>query len=112
MASEQRVEIPGSERQPDPAHPLLGEVDRKKTIEVTVYLRASKSLDWVDAEALRPPAERRALSREELAGEYRASDEDVDAVRAFATRYDLEVAEVDQGRRAVKLRGTVDAVAR
>jgi kumamolisin len=79
---------------------------------VTAYLRPSGSLDWVDEEAARAPAERRALSREELASGYGASDEDVDAVRAFASRYGLEVAGVDQGRRAVKLRGTVDAAAR
>jgi kumamolisin len=112
MASEERVEIPGSERQLEPAHPRVAQVDRNQTIEVTVYLRPSGSLDWVDEEALRAPAERRTLSREELAGVYRASDEDVDALRSFASRYGLEVNEVDQGRRAVKLRGTVDAVAR
>ena len=44
------------------------------SIEVTVYLRPSGSLDWVDEEALRAPAERRTLSREELARENRASD--------------------------------------
>ncbi len=77
-----------------------------------MYLRPGGSLDWVDEEALRAPAERRTLSREELAGESAASDADVDAVRSFASRYGLEVSEVDPGRRAVKLRGTVDAAAR
>jgi len=93
-------------------HPVVGEVDRAKPIEVTVYLRPSEPLDWVDQEAARPPAERRTMSRSELARSYGARDEDVAAVRAFASRYGLEVSEVDRGRRAVKLRGTVDAVAR
>ena len=42
-------------------------VDSDKTIDVTVYLRPSGSLDWVDQEAGRAPAERRTMSREELA---------------------------------------------
>jgi kumamolisin len=94
-----------------PEHPVVGEVDRGKTIEVTVYLRGSGSLDWVDQEAGRAPSERRTISREELAAEYGARDEDVAAVRAFAAQYGLSVGEVDPGRRVVKLRGTVDAVA-
>jgi kumamolisin len=91
---------------------VIGEVDGGKTISVTVYLRPSGSLDWVDAEAARAPSERRAVSRAELARDYGARDEDVAAVRAFAAQYGLEVGAVDLGRRSVDLRGTVDAMAR
>ena len=90
---------------------MIGEVDLRREISVTVYLRASVSLDWVDQEAGRAPAERRTLSRSELATGYGARDEDVAAVRAFAGQYGLDVAEVDGGRRAVQLRGTVEAMA-
>ena len=90
---------------------MIGEVDRGKTISVSVYLRGSGSLDWVDQEAARAPSERRTLSRSELARECGARDEDVAAVRSFAGQYGLEVGEVDAGRRAVELRGTVDALA-
>jgi kumamolisin len=90
---------------------VIGEVDRERTIEVTAYLRASGSLDWVDAEASRAPAERRTMSRSDLAGLAGARDEDVASVRSFGGDYGLEVSEVDAGRRAVKLRGTIDAVA-
>ena len=107
----QRVEIPGSRREADPEHQRVGEVDHDKQIEVTVYLRPSGSLDWVDQEAARPPAERRTLSREELASATGASDADIAAVRSFAGEYGLEVSAVDQARRAVSLRGTVQAVA-
>lgn len=82
----ERVEIPGSERQADPQHQRVGEVDRDKPIEITVYLRPSGSLDWVDQEAGRPPSERRTMSREELAGATGASDKDVAAVRSFVGR--------------------------
>ena len=107
----QRVEIPGSARETDSEHQRVGEVDEGKTIEVTVYLRPSGSLEWVDEEAGRAPAERRTMSREELASATGASDEDIAAVRSFAGEYGLEVTGVDQGRRAMTLRGTVKAVA-
>ncbi|HEV3390396.1 MAG TPA: S53 family peptidase [Solirubrobacteraceae bacterium] len=107
----ERVEIPGSDRQPTAHHPRVGDVDHDKAIEVTVYLRPSGSLDWVDQQADRPAAERRTMSREELAQATGASDEDIAAVRAFADRAGLEVTGVDKARRAVTLRGTVDAVA-
>ena len=51
------------------------------------------------------------MSREQLAESTGASDEDVAAVRSFAGKYGLEVTAVDKGRRAVSLRGTVQAVA-
>jgi kumamolisin len=108
---EQRVEIPGSARAVDSQHQQVGAVDSDKTIEVTVYLRPSGSLDWVDQEAGRAPAERRTMSREELANATGASDEDIAAVRSFASDYGLEVVAVDKGRRAMTLRGTVKAVA-
>jgi len=107
----ERAEIPGSERRAGPQHPPIGEVDRDKPIEVTVYLRPSGSLEWVDQEAGRAPSQRRTMTREELAESTGASDEDIAAVRSFAGEYGLEVAGVDKGRRAVSLRGTVQAVA-
>ena len=85
---------------PTPQHQRVGEVDPDKPIEVTVYLRPSGSLDWVDQEAARPPAERRTMSREELASATGASDEDIAAVRSFAGDFGLEVTRVDQARRS------------
>ena len=107
----QRVEIPGSARVADPQHERVGEVDQDKPIEVTVYLRPSGSLDWVDQQAGRPPSERRTMSREELASAAGASDEDIAAVRSFAGEHGLELTGVEKGRRAVSLSGTIQAVA-
>jgi kumamolisin len=112
MAAADRVTIPGSERHVDPTHTRVGDVDGKSDIELTVYLRPRAPVDWVDQEAARPPAERRVLSREEFAAAHGASDEDVAAVRSFASDYGLNVSGVDQARRAVKLRGSVDQVAK
>jgi kumamolisin len=106
-----RVEIPGSEREGDPQHQSVGDVDRDKPIDVTVYLRPSGSLDWINQEAGRAQSERQTMSRAELAQATGASDEDIAAVRSFAGEYGLEVTGVDKGRRAVSLRGTVQAVA-
>ncbi|HWF34808.1 MAG TPA: S53 family peptidase [Solirubrobacteraceae bacterium] len=111
-ASEDRVTIPGSERAPVPDHPRVGDPEPQSEVTVTVYLRPSASLDWVDEEATRPPGQRRVLSREELASAHGARPEDVDAVRAFAAQYGLEVVEVDPARRRVVLRGTLEAVSR
>jgi kumamolisin len=111
MESAARVEVPGSEREFDPRHTRIGDADLQEQIEVTVYLRRSASLRWVDWEATLPPADRRTLSREELARGYGASDEDISAVRSFATDNGLEVTGVDPGRRTMSLRGNVSAVA-
>jgi kumamolisin len=107
-----RVAIAGSTRTPDPQHARVGDAEPNRKLEVTVYLRPASPLDWVDDEAARPPAQRRTLTREELASAHGASEDDVRAVRAFAEEYGLEVASVDMARRSVKLSGTVDAVAR
>jgi kumamolisin len=111
MAAADRVTIPGSERQLDPDHTRVGDVDGTSEIELTVYLRPRAPVDWVDREAAHPPAQRRVLSREEFAGAHGASGEDVAAVRAFASETGLTVSGVDQARRAVSLRGTVDQAA-
>jgi kumamolisin len=111
-ASADRVAVPGSEREPEPAHPRVGDAEPDRKLEVTVYLRPVSPLDWVDHEATRPPAQRRTLSREQLASAHGASQDDVDAVRAFAAEYGLEVGDVDVGRRSIVLGGTVAAVTR
>jgi kumamolisin len=112
MGSAERVEVPGSRRELEPGHQRVGDPDHDKTIEVTVYLRPSTSLEWIDEEASKPPAQRRTMSREELAAEYGAAEHDLAAVRSFASEFGLEVAASDPGRRTVTLRGTVDAVGR
>ena len=112
MAAAERVEIPGSRREREPHHERVGDADSDRMIEVTVYLRPSSSLDWVDEQAERPLAERRTISREELARDHGAAEDDVAAVHRFASDYGLEVGDSDPARRAIVLRGTVAAMAR
>lgn len=111
MAASDRVEVPGSERTIDPAHARVGDIDQQAEIEVSVYVRPRDSLDWVDAAAARPPAERRRVQREDWAEAHGAIATDVDAVKSFAADAGLGVAEVDASRRVVRVRGTVQAVA-
>ena len=110
MACTGRVEIPGSQRQFDPSPRRVGEPPVEETVEVTVYLRPSGSLEWVDQETGRPPTDRPGLSREEFAANYGASEEDIASVRDFANRYDLDVNDANATRRSVTLRGPLVAV--
>jgi kumamolisin len=112
MAAAERVRIPGSDREFRADHKRVRDADADKQIEVTMYLRAQGTLDWVDDEARRPPSERRSITREDLAKGYAARDADIEAVRTFARDSGLEVTGVDPARRAVKLRGTVEAISR
>jgi kumamolisin len=107
-AASGRVEIPGSDRQLVTEHTRVGEIDPRTEIEVSVYVRGTADLGWVDQEASRPPAERRRLTREAFEG---AADEDIAAVESFASGAGLEVVRADPARRLVVLRGTVQAVA-
>src|SRR5690348_16190991 len=112
MASADRVAIPGSHREIDPKHPRVGDADHDRQIDVTVYLRPSASLEWVDEEASRPPSKRRTMSRHQLGASYGTSHDDIAAVRSFAADHGLEVTAANEERRAMTLRGTVDAVAK
>jgi kumamolisin len=110
MSAADRVQVPGSERELDPAHARVGDVDPQAEIDVTVYLRPRAGLDWVDEEAARPPGQRRLADRAQFAEKYGASPEDIDAVTAFAARHHLAVTSADPARRAVTLHGTLEAV--
>ncbi len=103
--------MPGSNRVADPAHTRVGDIDLQDEIEVTVYVRPRGSLAWVDADAALPPGGRRLVSREEWAQKFGAHPADIRAVESFAAEAGLGVTERDGPRRAVVLRGTVQAVA-
>ena len=91
MQASERVQVPGSERCIDPAHDRVGDVDPTEPIDVTVYLRPTAATDWVDAEAAKPPTERRIVSREEWAAAHGADSAEADAVTAFAKGAGLTV---------------------
>ena len=111
MEASERVPVPGSERQIEPGHRRIGDIDPQSDVELTVYVRPQAPADWVDEEAARPPSERRRLTREQWASAHGASAEDLAAVRSFAERAGLTVTGVDPAQRAIHLRGPLQAAA-
>jgi kumamolisin len=92
-----RVPLPGVNRPEAPARDRVGDTNPDTPVTVTVYLRG-------------PDAQPGRLSREEYATAHGASDEDVEAVTAFAAQYGLTVGEVNRGRRSVELSGPVSSM--
>ncbi|MGI8505525.1 MAG: S53 family peptidase [Solirubrobacteraceae bacterium] len=111
MASSDRVEVPGSERNAEAGHARVGPIDEQAEIEVSVYVRPRGSLGWVDQEATRPPAERRRVQPEDWGEAHGADAADIELVTSFAAGAGLAVIEADAARRVVRLRGTVRALA-
>ena len=111
MSGSQRVEIPGSERTLHPDHVRVGDVDRNGDVEVSVYLVHRVEPDWIDEEARRQPHARKRISRREWAQAHGAHPDHVNAVCSFAEEHGLGVGRTDEGRRRVKLMGSVGAVA-
>ena len=111
MSPSDRVPVTGSERALAPGHTRLGDVDPREEIHLTVYVRPRAPMDWVDAESARAPLGRRLLAREDWADAHGADDDDMRAVADFARDAGLAVTGLDSARRAVRLRGTVQAAA-
>jgi kumamolisin len=111
MSGSQRVQIPGSERSLHPGHVRVGDVDLTDNVQVTVYLAHRVTPTWVDEEARRPPQSRKRLSPEQWAQSHGARAEHVNAVCSFAEEHGLVVGRTDEGRRQVKIMGSVGSVA-
>jgi kumamolisin len=111
MSGSQRVQIPGSERTLHPGHVRVGKVDPNGDVEVTVYLAHRVAPDWVDEEARRPPQSRKRVSPEGWAQAHGAHPEHINAVCRFAEDHGLAVGRTDEGRRQVRVMGSVGAVA-
>ena len=111
MPASDRVEVPGSERQLDPTHVRVGDVDPQARVDLTVYLAHRVAPDWIDEQARRPPQSRRRIARGEWAQAHGADPDAVNAATGFAETHNLIVVSVDEARRTVRLNGSLDAVA-
>src|ERR1700749_3723228 len=111
MSASDRIELPGSHRDLIPSHRRIGDVDLGEQIDVTVYLRPRAETAWVDEQATLQPAERSRPEREQWAERYGAAPGDVQAVERFAAEHGLTVTGVDRARRAITIRGSVEAIA-
>jgi kumamolisin len=107
--------ITGSERYVLPGAREVGPADPVERLEVTVYVRrdphAPDLPDPVEIGAQRPHPGRH-LSHDAFIAAYRASDDDLDQVAAFAERHDLQVVARSPERRSVVLAGPVSALER
>jgi pro-kumamolisin-like protein len=101
--------LQGSERHPIPGSTLLGPVEGKELITVTVILRqkpGSPELPdlqhWQDT----PPSERTFLSPEEFYDLHGAAQDELDTVVDYLSDKGLRVVEKHAGRRRVVVEGT------
>jgi kumamolisin len=109
--AKKRTPIPGSERTPLPGAQAIGPTDPSAFARVTVRLRPRKSAARVLREALseskKPPAQRKYLTREQLAQLSGADLKDLQKVYEFARNHNLTVVETDVAARTVRLTGAV-----
>ncbi|WP_036166414.1 protease pro-enzyme activation domain-containing protein [Massilia sp. 9096] len=105
------VKLPGSVPAPLADARSLGPAPADERFEITVLRRRPPMSAAAPLALDGRLATRRYLTREEHAAAYGASEEDIDAVAAFAQRGGLSVVERCPARRSVYLSGTVDQVA-
>ena len=106
----ERISVPGSNRDPLPGARAIGEANENERFEVTVYVRpasANQISNHVRELSSRKPHERKHVSHKEFESTHGASAQDIQKVEAFARDHGLEVKDVHNASRRVKLSGTV-----
>ena len=92
-------------------HEVLGSADAGQFMTLTVRLRPHVQHDSTDH--LHPDLSQRVyLSDDDAVDIYRANDEDIAALAAFAVESNLTIVEINRQQRFVKLRGVVAAIQR
>ncbi len=107
---EKRIALPGSNRRPLAGAKVVGNVDPSQRIEITLQIRRRAGADlnaMVNKIASQPLAERKYLTRTELANEAGADPADLAKIDAFAHDHSLTVVNTDPARRTVTLSGTI-----
>jgi kumamolisin len=110
MPSKKTVVLAKSHRKPVPSARLIGDVDPKETIEITVRVRSRSSDDRAALLANMQnqlPAQRQYLTREQLASRFGADQADLDKVAAYARANGLTATSTNVARRTVMVKGTV-----
>jgi len=93
LSDSRQVALPGAQ--------AIGGADPQRNIEVTLKLRGKRPLPHLSV----PPS--KPMTREQLADEYGASPEDIDAVIRTYTQLGLMNAYTDAATRTVKFSGSV-----
>src|ERR1700723_911348 len=107
---EKRIELPGSSRTALQGAKVVGKVDPKQRIEITIQVRRKSEVELakkLKELATQLPAERRYMSRTELATMAGADPADIRKIDGFAHENKLSVTEVSMPRRTVKVSGTI-----
>jgi len=106
--------LSGSTRNVAAGAKLIKRTGGTTRIDVTVVLvRKTKILPAeLQQHVLKTPDERPSVDPAAFADEYGASDEAIAAVTSFAAKYGLNVTSVDQGRRVIRLSGSVSNMER
>jgi kumamolisin len=106
--------VPGSERIALPESRIIGEVDPKQLLTITVRIRRPGGNNQLPSETIglsqREPGDRRYPTRTEFAAKHGADDADLAKVAAFAHEHGLVVADSSRAKRSVKLSGTMEAL--
>jgi kumamolisin len=105
-----RHSVVHTERPRLPGARLVGPADSGEAVQVTLSIRRDPAAPplpdheyWVRT----PPGQRTFLTPEQFTARYGATQQDLDAVTAFASEQGLRVVEANAGRRSVVLSGTV-----
>ena len=103
------VTLPGSRKSLLANSRPAGPVDPSEIASVTVRVRSSSDTGAlakrVYEQASQPLANRKYLTREELAAQHGASKEDLDKIEAFAQQHDLFVVHRSAAERSIVLKG-------
>jgi kumamolisin len=101
--------LEGSARQPIAGAKAVGKADPSERLEATVLLRRSNADDLKDRVQKLSHREgpRQHLAREDFEKQFGANDDDLSAVKHFASKHGISVVQENAGRRTVVLSGTV-----
>lgn len=106
--------VPGSERTAPANSRIIGEVNPKDLLTVTVRVRrpaASSQLRKQTLESSRQiPGERKYLNRAQFTAKHGADRADLAKIAAFAHQHGLTVVESSRAKRSVKLSGPIEAL--
>lgn len=111
-----RKEVSGSEKKALPKSKVIGIVDPKERIEITVLLRprsggglssVTKAVSEAMSMAAQLPEKRKYITRENFASQRGADPDDLAKVEDFAREHNLTIVYASLARRTVKLAGTI-----
>jgi kumamolisin len=106
--------VPGSERIAPVESRIIGEVDPKQLLTITVRIRRSVGNSQLRSETMalsqRALGDRRYLTRTQFTAKHGADEADLAKVAAFAHQHGLIVEDSSPAKRSVKLSGTMEAL--